>query len=53
MKVTRGEVNCFSNQALIFNELPKSLRCSPTVDSFKDEAKKYYMDKTLARSLLI
>ena len=51
MKVTRGEANCFSNQALVFNELPKSVRCSPTVNSFKHEAKKYYMDKALARSL--
>ena len=41
MKVTRGEANCFSNQALVFNELPKSVRCSPTVNSFKHEAKKY------------
>ena len=51
MKVTRGEANCFSNQALVFNELPKSVSCSPTVDSLKHEAKKYYMDKALARSL--
>ena len=51
MKVTQGEANCFSNQALVFNELPKSVRCSPTVNSFKHEAKKYYMDKALARSL--
>ena len=51
MKVTWGEANCFSNQALVFNELPKSVRCSPTVNSFKHEAKKYYMDKALARSL--
>ena len=51
MKVTRGEANCFSNQALVFNELPKSARCSPTVNSFKHEANKYYMDKALARSL--
>ena len=51
MKVTRGEVNCFSNQALVFNELPKSVRCSPTVNSFKHEAKKYYMNKALVRSL--
>ena len=51
MKMTRGEPNCFSNQALAFNELPKPLRCSPTVDSFKHEARKYYMDKALARSL--
>ena len=26
MKVTRGKANCFSNQALVFNELPKSVR---------------------------
>ena len=53
MKVTRGEANCFSNQALVFNELPKSVRCSPTINSFKYEAKKYNMDKALARSLSI
>ena len=41
MKVTRGEANCFSNQALVFNKLSKSVRCSPTVNSFKNEAKKY------------
>ena len=41
MKITREEANCFSNQALVFNELPKSVRCSPTVNSFKHEAKKY------------
>ena len=51
MKVTRGKANCFSNQALVFNELPKSVRCSPTVNSFKHDAKKYYMDKALAKSL--
>ena len=34
MKVTRVEANCFSNQALVFNELLKSVRCSPTVNSF-------------------
>ena len=51
MKVTREEPSDFSNQALVFNELPKSVRCSPTVNSFKHEAKKYYMDKALARSL--
>ena len=51
MKMTRGETNCFSNQALVFNELPKSVRCSPTVNSFKHDAKKYYMDKALAKSL--
>ena len=51
MKMTREEANCFSNQALVFNELPKSVSCSPTVDSLKHEAKKYYMDKALARSL--
>ena len=51
MKVTQGEANCFSNQALVFNELPKSVRCSPTVSSFKHEAKKYYMNKAFARSL--
>ena len=51
MKVTWGEANCFSNQTLVFNELPKSVRCSPTVNNFKHEAKKYYMDKALARSL--
>ena len=51
MKGTRGEANCFSNQAMVFKELPKSVRCSPTVNSFKHEAKKYYMDKALARSL--
>ena len=26
MKVTRGKANCLSNQALVFNELPKSVR---------------------------
>ena len=51
MKVTRAEANCFSNQTLVFNELSKSVRCSPTVNSFKHEAKKYYMDKALAGSL--
>ena len=51
IKVTRGEANCFSNKALVFNELSKSVRYSPTVNSFKYEAKKYYMDKVLARSL--
>ena len=51
MKVTRGKANCFSNRALVFNELPKSVRCSHTVNSFNHEAKKYYMDKALARSL--
>ena len=51
MKVIREEANCLSNQALVFNELPKSVRCSPTVNGFKYEAKKYYMDKALARSL--
>ena len=51
MKVTRGEANCFSNQTLVFNELPKPVRCFPTVNSFKHEAKKYYMDKAHARSL--
>ena len=50
MKVTRGEANYFSNQALFFKELLKSVRCSPTVNSFKHEEKKYYMDKALARS---
>ena len=39
MKMTRGETNCFSNQALVFNELPKFVRCSPTVNSFKYDAK--------------
>ena len=29
----------------------KSGRCSPTVNSFKHEAKKYYTDKALDRSL--
>ena len=53
MKVTRGEANCFSNQALAFNELFKSVRCCPTVNSFKHEAKKYYMNKALARSLSV
>ena len=53
MKVTRGEANCFSNQALVFNELSKSVRCSAAVNSFKREAKKYYMDKALARSLSV
>ena len=33
------------------NELPKSVRCYPTVNSFKHEAKKYYMDEALARTL--
>ena len=51
MKVTGAEANCFSNQALVFNELSKSVRCSPTVNSFKHETKKYYMDKAPARSL--
>ena len=51
MKGTWGEANCFSNQTLVFSELPKSVRCSPTVNSFKHEANKYYMDKGLARSL--
>ena len=51
MKVTRGEVNCFSNQALVFNELPKPVRCSPTINSFKHEVKKCYMAKALSRSL--
>ena len=32
MKVTRGEANCFSNQDLVFNELPKSVRCSNVSD---------------------
>ena len=31
--------------------LASYVRCSPTVNSFKHEAKKYYMDKALARSL--
>ena len=53
MKVTRGEANCFSNQALAFNELFKSVRCCPTVNSFKHEAKEYYMNKALARSLSV
>ena len=52
MKVSRGEANCFSNQTLVFNELSTSVRCSPTVNRFKHEAKKYYMDKSLARSYL-
>ena len=51
MKVIPGEANYFSNQALFFKELLKSVRCSPAVNSFKHEAKKYYMDKALARSL--
>ena len=51
MKVTRGEGNCFSNQTMVFKELSKSVRCSPTVNSLKHKAKKYYMDKALARSL--
>ena len=51
MKVLRGEANCFSNKGLVFNQLPKSVRCSPTVNSFKHETKKYYMGKALARSL--
>ena len=50
MKVTQGEAYCFSNQALVSNELRKSVRCSPTVNNFKHEAKKYYKDKALARS---
>ena len=49
MKVTQGEANCFSNQVLVFNELPKSVRCSPTVNSFKHKAKQYYIDKAFAR----
>ena len=52
MKVSRGKANCFSNQTLVFNELPTSVRCSPTVNIFKHEAKKYCMDKSLARSYL-
>ena len=51
MKVTLGETNCYSNQALVFNELPKSVRYSPTVDSFEHEEKKHYMEKALARPL--
>ena len=39
MKVTWGEANCFSNQALVFNELPKTVRCSPTVNSSEHEKK--------------
>ena len=51
MTVTRGEAHCFSNQALVFNELPTSVRCSPAVNSFKHEAKKYYVDKALGLGL--
>ena len=51
MKVTREEANCFSNQALVFNKLHKSVRYYPNVNSFKHKAKKYYMVKALARCL--
>ena len=51
IKVTRGEANCFSNQDLVFNELPKSARCSHVSD-INMKQKKYYMDKALARSYL-
>ena len=51
IKVTRGEANCFSNQDLVFNELPKSVRCS-NVSDINMKQKKYYMDKALASSYL-
>ena len=50
--VERGETNKFGDQAHdIFNDLPKTMRVIKDREVFINEAKRYYRDRALARSL--
>ena len=50
--VERGETNKFGDQAHdIFNDLPKTMRVLKDREVFINEAKRYYRDRALARSL--
>ena len=51
MKVSRGEPHSFRQQALIFNDLPRAVRCSTSYASFKRASRNFFMDKALTRSL--
>ena len=51
MNVERGKPGTFSEQAIIFNELPKNIRLINNYSKFCKEAKTYFRDKALARTL--
>ena len=51
IKINHGEKRTFQEQATIFNDLPRNIRMNSSQKVFIKEARAFYMDKGLARSL--